>query len=274
MIGRNRVQVVTEAITLQYANGKSMARPIGGKRFTPYIGFHIEVGRDDELDARLGIAGIPQIEIKHQRQGGAEIVRHWALGETILFYPVTSGPVAQTVAGSLGRNAATTAAAGIGLRWGINDRSRMAVRGYLDLLVRVEMARLVQLSVRSRMSDVLLSVLLDHGRVCEAADHLIDRSSHPDLVTFHELALPLGPGEEEEWGKGETTTVVPFKSLHPAQIDRDYIQRIWRPESVHQAALRDWAGIQAWASEYALQNDERITGERNDVVETSHEISR
>lgn len=254
MIGRNRVQVVTEAITLQYANGKSMARPIGGKRFTPYIGFHIEVGRDDELDARLGIAGIPQIEIKHQRQGGAEIVRHWALGETILFYPVTSGPVAQTVAGSLGRNAATTAAAGIGLRWGINDRSRMAVRGYLDLLVRVEMARLVQLSVRSRMSDVLLSVLLDHGRVCEAADHLIDRSSHPDLVTFHELALPLGPGED--------------------QIDRDYIQRIWRPESVHQAALRDWAGIQAWASEYALQNDERITGERNDVVETSHEISR
>lgn len=150
----------------------------------------------------------------------------------------------------------------------------MAVRGYLDLLVRVEMARLVQLSVRSRMSDVLLSVLLDHGRVCEAADHLIDRSSHPDLVTFHELALPLGPGEEEEWGKGETTTVVPFKSLHPAQIDRDYIQRIWRPESVHQAALRDWAGIQAWASEYALQNDERVTGERNDVVETSHEISR
>lgn len=132
MIGRNRVQIITEAITLQYANGKSMARPIGGKRFSPYIGFHIEVGRDDELDAHLRTARIEQIEIKHQRQGGAEVVRHWALGDTILFYPVTSGLVAQTVAGSLGRNASATAAAGIGLRWGSSDRSRMAVRGYLD----------------------------------------------------------------------------------------------------------------------------------------------
>ncbi len=255
MIGRNRVQVVTEAITLQYANGKSMARPVGSKRFTPYIGFHIEVGRDDELDARLRTAHIDQIEIKHQRQGGAEIVRHWALGEHIRFYPVTSGPVAQTVAGSLGRNASATAAAGIGLRWGSNDRSRMAIRGYLELLVRLDLVRLAQLSVRSRMSDVLLAALLDHGRVCERADSLIDRAQHPDLVSFHELALPLGPGAEEEWGKGETTTVVPFKSLHPEQIDRDYIQQLWRPEPVHQAALRDWESIQAWASDYALQTE-------------------
>lgn len=198
MIGRNRVQAITEAITLQYANGKSLARPVGGKRFSPYIGFHIEAGRDDELDARFRTARIEQIEIKHQRQGGAEIVRHWALGETIRFYVVTSGPVAQTVAGSLGRTATATAAAGIGLRWGSNDRSRMAVRGYLDLLVRMDLLRLVQLSVRSRMTDVLLSSLLDHGRVCEAADALIDRIRHPEIVAFHELALSLGPGDEEE----------------------------------------------------------------------------
>lgn len=267
MIGRNRVQAITEAITLQYANGKNLARPVGGKRFSPYIGFHIEAGRDDELDARLRAARIEQIEIKHQRQGGAEIVRHWALGETIRFYVVTSGPVAQTVAGSLGRHATATTAAGIGLRWGSSDRSRMAVRGYLDLLVRMDLLRLAQLSVRSRMTDVLLAALLDHGRVCEAADALIDRTRHPELVTFHELVLPLGPGEEEEWGKGETTTVVPFKSLHLAQIDRDYIEHIWRPDAVHQAALRDWPGIQAWASEYALQADERSTKERSDMIE-------
>ncbi|WP_298819475.1 hypothetical protein [Chloroflexus sp.] len=268
MIGRNRVHVITEAITLQYANGKSVARLVGGKRFSPYIGFHIEIGRDDELDARLKAAQIAQIEIKHQRQGGAEVIRHWALGETIRFYPVTSGPVATTVASSLGRNAAATAAAGIGLRWGSNDRSRMAVRGYLDLLVQLDLVRLVQLSVRSRMSDVLLTALLDHGRVCEQADHLIDRAQHPDLVTFHELALPLGPGEEEEWGKGETTTVVPFKSLHPAEIDRDYVQQHWRPDSVHRAALRDWDGIQAWANSYTLQAEERSFGERAESVDT------
>lgn len=273
MIGRNRVQAITEAITLQYANGKNMARPAGSKRFSPYIGFHIEVGRDDELDARLRAARIEQIEIKHQRQGGAEIVRHWALGEMIHFHVVTSGPVAQTVAGSLGRNAHATAAAGIGLRWGHNDRSRMAVRGYLDLLARLNLIRLVQLSVRSRMSDALLAALLDHGRVCEAADTLIDRTRHPDLVTFHELALPLGPGEEEEWGKGETTTVVPFKSLHPEPIDHDYIQRLWRPDPVHQAALRDWPGIQAWASEYAMQTDERSARDHGSVSEPESVVS-
>lgn len=269
MIGRNRVHVVTEAITLQYANGKSMARPVGGKRFAPYIGFHIEIGRDDELDARLQAAQIGQIEIKHQRQGGVEVIRHWELGETIRFYPVTSGPVAMTVAGSLGRNAAATAAAGIGLRWGSNDRSRMAVRGYLDLLVRLDLVRLVQLSVRSRMSDVLLTALLDHGRVCERADDLIDRVQHPEIVTFHELALPLGPGEEEEWGKGETTTVVPFRSLHPAQIDRDYIHQHWRPATVHRAALRDWEGIQAWANDYTFQSDDRLANDRPEWVDTT-----
>lgn len=61
--------------------------------------------------------------------------------------------------------------------------------------------------------------------------------------------------------------MVPFKSLHPVQIDRDYIERIWQPDSVHQAALHDWPGIQAWASEYALQADERSTSERSDIVE-------
>lgn len=258
MIGRNKVRAVVEAATLQYANGKSMARLTpGAGRFSPLVGFHVEVGKDNELDMAMQAANIPQIEIKHQRPGGAEIIRHWHLGEQVNLYLITSGPVAASVAASVnGRNARATAEAGIGLRWGSSERSKMAVRGYLDVLVRAGHLRLFQLSVRSRMSDVLLGALLDHGRVCEAADHLIDRVRHPDVVFFHEIALPLGPGEEQEWGKGDTATVVPFRSLHPPTVDADYLRTVWRPESVHSAALRDWESIQLWAGEYATQGDE------------------
>jgi hypothetical protein len=258
MIGRNRVQTAAEAATLQYANGKSVARAtVGSGRFAPYVGFHVEVGKDGELDEAMRAAKVAQVEIKHQRQGGAEVVRHWALGETVRLFPVTSGPVAATVAASLsGRNARLTAEGGIGMRWGQGERSKVALRGYVEPLVKVGYVRLLQLSVRSRMTDVLLSALLDHGRVCEAADTLVDRTRHPEVVTFHEVALPLGPGEEQEWGKGDTATVVPFKSLHPPEIDADYLRSLWRPDAVHAAAYRDWESIQLWAQEYATQVEE------------------
>ncbi len=264
MIGRNRIQSTQDVVILQYANGKSLARAsLGAGRFAPYVGFHVEAGRDAELDEAMRAARVGQIEIKHQRQGGAEVVRHWGLGEHIRFYPVTSGPVASTVAGSLsGRNRQRTAEAGIGVRWGQGERSRLAIRGYLDALARAGYLRLVQLSVRSRMTDVLLAALIDHGRVCEAADSLVDRSRHPEEVTYHEIALPLGPGEEEEWGKGETASVVPFRSMHPATIDAEYLRGVWRPDNVHTAALRDWESIQLWAQEYATQSEEGTNGMR------------
>lgn len=262
MIGRNKVQPVVDAVTLQWANGKSLGRQVGGNgRFQPFVGWHIEAGKDpDGIDPVLHDLGIPRVEIKHQRQGGVEVVQHWSLGEEIRIHPVTSGPVAPTVAGSLGRNAAATAEAGIGVRWGRDERSKLAVRGYLDLLARAGRLTLVQLSVRSRMTDVLLGALLDHGRVCEAADGLVDRTRHPEVVFFHEIALPLGPGEEEEWGKGETTTVVPFRSAHPAAVDGTYLRGVWRPDAIHAAAQRDWAGIVAWAQEYATQGEAEAAG--------------
>jgi hypothetical protein len=266
MIGRNKVQVIHEAITLQYANGKSVARmTVGSGRFAPLVGFHIECGKDADLDEALRVAQVAQIEIKHQRQGGAEIVRHWFLGESVRLFPVTAGPVAPTVAASLGRNARRTTEAGIGLRWGANERSKMALRGYLDTLVRAGSVRLVQLSVRSKMTDVLMAALVDHQRVCEAADGLVDRARHPEAVTYHEIALPLGPDEEQEWGKGDTATVVPFRSLHPAEITADYLRGVWRSDAVHAAAYRDWESVQSWAHEYATQAEE--AGGRGDTGE-------
>lgn len=256
-IGRNTVRAVAEASTLQWSNGKTQARPAGVGRFGPHVGFHIEVGRDEELDRALHSLGTRVIEIKHQRSGGAEVVKHWDMGETVRLHVITSGPVASTAAQSVAQ-ARDTAEAGIGLRWAQGERSRLAVRGYLDILGP---EFLIQFAVRSRMTDELLKALVEHGRVCEAADSLVDRGCHPELVTFHEIALPLGPGEETEWGKGDTATVVPFVSLHPAEIDAEYLRGVWRHDSVHAAALRAWEGVQHWAREYRTQGEGPRQGE-------------
>lgn len=257
-IGRNKVRSVAAVPVLQYANGKSAGREVGQGRFTAWVGFHMEVGKDEALDAAMKQAGIGQCEIRHQREGGSEIVRHWNLGETVRVYPLTSGPVAVNVAGCLGRNAQDTADAGIGVHWPDGGRSKAAVRVYLEPLVRVGYLSLVQFAVRSRMSDVLIAVLADHTRVCEAADQIVNRTQHPDPVSLVEIALPLGVGEEQTWGRGDTAQVIPFVSLHPAVITADYIreQRLWRPDAVFAAALRDWPDAQAWARDYQTGRDE------------------
>lgn len=267
-IGRNRIRQFTDAMTIQWANGKNEARLTPGSgRFVSHVGWYAEVGRDDEFDRFVYHAGIPQMEIRHPRQGAAaQIVRHWNLGEQLRFFPLTSGPVATTVAASLSpRNIAATIEAGIGLRWGRGEgeRSKMAIRGYMQIRCQnrtdagthdewLLYPRLVQISVRSRMTDELLAALVDHVRVCEIADTLVDRSKHPDVIHCYELALPLGPGQEEQWGKGETTTVLPIASLHPEAIDLPYLRSLWRPDQVVELALRDWPDVQAWAQEFSM----------------------
>lgn len=254
-IPRNQVRTIPEAAIVQWASGKTEARPAGQGRFAPFVGFHIEKGKDEHIDAILRELAVPEIEIRHPRQGASPtIARHWSLGETIHFFPVTGGPVAATVTASLsGANAKASVEAGLGIRWGQGEKSRLAVRGYLAL-VGAEV--LVQVSVRSRMTDELLRALVDHVRVCEAADGLIDRQRHPDVVALHEIALPLGPGEETPFGRNDTTTVFPLKSTHPETVDAEYLRTVWRPDAVHAAALRVWGGIQAWARDYAAGSPE------------------
>jgi hypothetical protein len=255
-IGRNRVRMVQDAMTVQWANGKNEGRLTPGQgRFVSHVGFYAEVGKDHEFDAAMEAAGISQMEIRHPRQGGpAQVVKHWNLGEQIRLFPITSGPVAPTVAGSLSqRNIAATVEAGIGIRWGRaeGERSKLGIRGYLQVGGTLY-PRPVQISVRSRMTDELLEALIDHVRVCEQADNLVDRAKHPDVVQLYEMALPLGAGKEEQWGKGETTTVFPLASLHPRDVDQAYLRSLWRPEAVVEMALRDWPDVQAWAQEFSF----------------------
>lgn len=240
---------------LQWANGKPVARFVGDDgRFTPIVGWHIEVGRDDDLDRAMHGATTPRIEIKHQRPGGSEIVEHWYLGESVRIYPVTNGPRYRSIA-ALVRRAEESADDGIGVRWRDGERSQMAVRCYVEPLVKAGYLETVQLGVRSRMTDVLLEALLEHIRVCEVADGLIDREKHPDVVCLHELALPLAAGDEAEWGKGDTATVTPFRSTHPADVTKEYLTTTWRPPALHDAALAAWDAVIDWAHEYRNEEE-------------------
>lgn len=100
----------------------------------------------------------------------------------------------------------------------------------------------VQIGVRSNTSDVLMDALVAHRRVCEAADAFRDKRN--EVVTFHELALPLVLGREVEWasrdpGKdGSSTTVYTFASGHPGRITKPYGRGMWRPTSIHKQLRR------------------------------------
>ncbi len=252
---RNAVRTIAEAPIVQWGNGRTEARPLGAGRFTGFVGWFTEQGKDHDFDAWCHELNVAQVEIRHPRQGGTPaIVKHWSLGEALRVFPVTSGPVAPTVASSLAqRNVGSTVEAGIGIRWGRGEgeRSKLAVRGYLQVDGALTPG-LVQVSVRSRMTDELLAALVDHVRVCELADTLVDRVKHPDVVQCYELALTLGAGAEEAWGRGETTTVFPIKSQHPEAPALPYLRASWRPDAVVERALADWAGVQAWAQEFSF----------------------
>lgn len=258
------------AVALQWANGKSMARSLDqGGRFTPLVGFHIQCGRDAELDRLLHELAWPRVEIRHQRPGGAEVVQHWDLSEELELLPITAGPVATTVAASLANGAAAeTAAAGIGLHWprGEGQRSRMAVRGIVRALWEAGYPRPVQLGVRSRMTDKLLAALLDHTRAAVAADALAQAATPGRQVSPAELWLPLGAGAEEEFGRGDTATVTPLVSRHPAELSAGYLRSLWRPADVWRAALEAWPPVQAWAKEYQLTGgDEAAEGDEEEA---------
>jgi hypothetical protein len=247
----------SDIISLQWSNGKSVARTANtDTRFMPLVGWHIEMGRSDLVDQALHTANTARIEIKHQRPGGAEIKPHWYLSEQIVVYLVTAGPYATTIGGLL-REPEIAADSGIGVAWPAGERSRLALRGYL---AATGPDVLLSLGVRSKMSDELLKALLDHARVCAAADALVDRAKHPDEVAFHEVGLPLGAGAETEWGKDDTATVVPFVAQHPAEATREYIVQRWRAGAIDAAARRDWPEVQRWAAEFARERDELAGG--------------
>lgn len=243
---RNTPQQQQDVPVLQWASGHTEARAAGEKRFTGHVGFHSEAGKDAGFDRLCAAASVPQIEIRHPRSGGSQVKPHWSFGDSLRVHVVTAGPPYQAISACL--KTAQTGEAGIGLAWPQGEKSRMSVRGLITL--GSDLA-LIQLSVRSTMTDYLLAALIDHYRVCAAADALIDRAKHPDPVLFHELALPLTAGTEVAAGKGETSLVTPLVSDHPQAIERAYVVSCWRKEALHKVALGYWPDVVTWAKGYA-----------------------
>jgi hypothetical protein len=99
-----------------------------------------------------------------------------------------------------------------------------------------------------------MDALVDHRRVCEAADTF--RDNREEEVTFHELVLPLVLGREVEWTSrnpqkgGSSTTVYTFASAHPATITKPYVRGMWRKADIHKQAESLFSGIQLWAQRY------------------------
>lgn len=257
MIPRSTLTCTTDVPIIQYASGHTKSRTRSGTQtWLPLVGFHSEIGKDDDLDQACHAASLGRIDIRH---GSGEVVPHWFFGETLALYVVSAGPIAASVGASLRNgNRARTASAGIGLRWEDGGKSRLAVRGYLSS----GYDGLVQLSVSSRMTDYLIAALVRHLVVCEIADSLVDRSKHPGVVGFHEILLPLrAAADEVAFGKADTAMVTPLECAHPQEITRDYIKTVWRPASVHVACVEAWESTQAWAAEYAHTEE----GQRDDA---------
>lgn len=267
-----RTQAVEIKVPIvQYASGKLEARKLGEEDFASHVGFYSEYGIDDVFDEAMHNAGFPTIEISHPRDmGGNEIKRHWDLGTKLGMWPICAGPIASTASDSmLPPYAARTARAGIKVRWK-NNKSSLAVRGYLFRLVRKEYVFPIQVSMRSRMTDCFLDALHDHLAVCEEADDLVQRA---DLLAaeldetmmaqwqqqgslrafaFDDLLLPLYAGPQTSFkGKGGTSRVRPVLSAHPRGLTADYIRRLWRPTTVLEAMQRDWETTVIWAQTYA-----------------------
>lgn len=248
--GRNVPRDAEAEMPLVLLWGNNNTSAVVGGRTVPFVGWYTDKGRDAQLDEILAGGGYETVKIRHARQGGAsEVIEHWNLGEEIKFYPLTSGPVALTIAGCLARyNHESMMMAGIGLQWPHGGTSRMAIRGYLWEAAEAGYPLLMQVNTRSRMTGVLLAALLRHVNACERAD------AHMGCVVEPvDLAMPFSAAEPEEWGKAATSSVVPFQAHAGAKNSKSYFQSLWRPEIIAQAAERDWAGVQEWAAAFAVE---------------------
>lgn len=242
-----------DAPLLLWASGRTSMRPESRGRFSDGVGLYSEVGKYSELDEACQAAKLPRVEIRHS--GGATSI-NWFFGEQARVYPLTTGPRIKTVFElKQHTKALANAQAGVGARWTTDFKgkpaSQVAVRCLVPALLDVGFTGVLQLQLKSTMSDALLRALAEHLRVGHAAAAELGTP-----VTLAELQLPLGAGAEVVVGKGEqTATITPVVAEHPKAVTAEYVQSIYRPDN---RALFEqlWPSVQAWAEDYTMSSRE------------------
>ena len=245
--------LAADAPVLLWSSGRVAMRPEGKGRFSNGVGLYSEVGKYSDLDEAGHAAKLPRIEIRHTG-GGTSI--NWSFGEAMRVCPLTTGPKIKSVFEL--KNAAkalANAQAGVGARWTTDfngkPASQVAVRCLLPDLLDVGFAGVLQLQLKSTMSDWLLKALAEHLRVGHAAATELGKA-----VTLAELELPLGTGPDVTVGKGDQqATLTPLVAEHPKALTREYLESIYRPDN--RTLFEDlWPAVLAWAEEYTQASRE------------------
>jgi hypothetical protein len=118
-------------------------------------------------------------------------------------------------------------------------------------LLDVGFTGVMQLQLKSTMSDRLLAALADHLRIGHAAVAELGKA-----VTLAELELLLGAGPEVTVGKGDKqATLTPLVALHPKTVTREYLGTIYRPD-IRPLFEELWPSVLAWAEEYTQASRE------------------
>lgn len=240
-------------------NGTSKADTDGKGRFSSYIGWATEAGKDTLLDRACAVAGIPQMRMRHF--GGNESDQ-WRIGEELVIYPLTAGPcVKSALQFSRGDNFRRMAEAGLCAEWPASDfngkpgRSHTAFRGIIPTLWDNGFTGLVEVGAKGMVTDALLDALADHtGRARLAVQDALGRSVSPAL-----LRLPLVPGADRTVGKeGAQSTVTLIACGHPRTITPAYAQEIVAPDAIAEALDADWPQVQAWARGFLEPRQPRV----------------
>jgi len=233
---------------LVWHNGSSKADQTGKGRYTSYLGWTTEAGKDPILNRACGGAGYKQMRMQHF--GGAKSDQ-WDIGEELRIFPLTAGPcVKSALQYNRGDTLRRLADAGLVAAWPKTDydgrpgRSSIAFRGIVPTLWNAGYTALVQAGAKGMVTDSLLQALADHaGRARMAVQDALGKTISPPL-----LFLPLVAGPDKVVGKEDAQSNVTLIACgHPKAFTAEEAQALLAPEDIEQALDAEWPEVQAWA---------------------------
>jgi len=233
---------------LVWHSGSSKADQTGKGRFTSYLGWAIEAGKDPILDRACVDAGYKQMKMQHF---GGDESEQWNIGEELRLFPLTAGPcVKSALQYNRGDTLRRLADAGLVAAWPATDydgrkgRSSIAFRGIVPALWNAGYTGLVQVGAKGMVTDSLLQALADHaGRARMPVQDALGKTISPPL-----LLLPLVAGADKIVGKeGAQSNVTLIACGHPKTYTVEEAQALLAPEDIEQALDAEWPEVQAWA---------------------------